>query len=66
MAEVCRLIEAAEEIPSLDELAAKAGLSPHHFHRVFKAVTGVTPKAYASAHRAKRVRDELARPEHDA
>ena len=63
VAEICRLIESAEEIPSLDALAAKAGLSPHHFHRVFKSVTGVTPKAYASAHRAKRVRDELARPD---
>jgi AraC family transcriptional regulator, regulatory protein of adaptative response / methylated-DNA-[protein]-cysteine methyltransferase len=35
-------------------------MSPHHFHRVFKAITGVTPKAYAAGHRAQRVRDELA------
>jgi AraC family transcriptional regulator of adaptative response/methylated-DNA-[protein]-cysteine methyltransferase len=58
---ICRLIESAEQIPSLDRLAQAAGLSPYHFHRVFKAVTGVTPKAYAAAHRARRVRDELAR-----
>jgi AraC family transcriptional regulator of adaptative response/methylated-DNA-[protein]-cysteine methyltransferase len=38
-------------------------MSPYHFHRVFKSVAGVTPKAYASAHRAKRVRRELARPD---
>jgi AraC family transcriptional regulator of adaptative response/methylated-DNA-[protein]-cysteine methyltransferase len=63
VAEICRLIEAAEEVPSLDQLAQAAGLSPYHFHRVFKAVTGVTPKAYASAHRANRIRDELVRPD---
>jgi AraC family transcriptional regulator of adaptative response/methylated-DNA-[protein]-cysteine methyltransferase len=34
-------------------------MSRFHFHRVFKAVTGVTPKAYAAAHRGKRVREEL-------
>jgi AraC family transcriptional regulator, regulatory protein of adaptative response / methylated-DNA-[protein]-cysteine methyltransferase len=63
IAAICRAIEAAEEIPTLAELARKAGLSPFHFHRVFKAVTGVTPKAYATAHRAKRVRQELVRPD---
>jgi AraC family transcriptional regulator of adaptative response/methylated-DNA-[protein]-cysteine methyltransferase len=58
--EACRLIETAERIPSLEELAARAGLSPFHFHRVFRAVTGVTPRAYALAHRGKRVRTALA------
>ena len=37
-------------------------MSAYHFHRLFKAVTGVTPRAYAIAHRAKRVRDALAEP----
>ena len=60
VAKACQLIEQAEELPSLDALAQAAHLSRFHFHRVFKAVTGVTPKAYASAHRGKRVRDELA------
>lgn len=55
----CRLIEDADEVPSLGELAAAAGFSPFHFHRVFKAVTGVTPRNYAAARRAARVRDEL-------
>jgi AraC family transcriptional regulator of adaptative response/methylated-DNA-[protein]-cysteine methyltransferase len=59
VAGACRIIEEAEDMPSLDALAARAGLSRFHFHRVFKAVTGVTPTAYARAHRARRVRDEL-------
>jgi AraC family transcriptional regulator of adaptative response/methylated-DNA-[protein]-cysteine methyltransferase len=57
----CRLIEHAEALPSLDALAAAAGLSRFHFHRIFKTITGVTPKAYATAHRAQRVRDKLSR-----
>jgi AraC family transcriptional regulator of adaptative response/methylated-DNA-[protein]-cysteine methyltransferase len=57
--EACRLIETAEEEPRLDALAEAVGLSPYHFHRIFKAVLGVTPKAYATAHRHRRVRDEL-------
>jgi AraC family transcriptional regulator of adaptative response/methylated-DNA-[protein]-cysteine methyltransferase len=56
----CRLIEEAESPPSLADLAAAAGMSSQHFHRVFKSVTGVTPKAYAAGHRAQRVRDRLA------
>ena len=61
VAEACRRITAAEQVPSLGSLAAAAGLSPFHFHRIFKAITGVTPRAYAEAHRAGRVRAELAR-----
>lgn len=57
----CRLIQASESAPSLDALAANAGMSPFHFHRVFKAITGLTPKQYASAHRSERVRDQLRR-----
>src|SRR5215471_2073 len=48
VARACRLIEDAEEAPSLDALAQSAGMSRFHFHRVFKAVTGVTPKAYGA------------------
>jgi AraC family transcriptional regulator of adaptative response/methylated-DNA-[protein]-cysteine methyltransferase len=59
VAEACRFIEAAEEVPSLEELAGKAGMSSSYFHRLFKARTGLTPKAYAHARRAERVRQEL-------
>ncbi|MBV9077727.1 MAG: bifunctional DNA-binding transcriptional regulator/O6-methylguanine-DNA methyltransferase Ada [Methylobacteriaceae bacterium] len=55
----CRLIERGEEMPSLEALAAAAGLSPFHFHRVFKAVTGVTPKAYGEAARSRRLKARL-------
>jgi AraC family transcriptional regulator of adaptative response/methylated-DNA-[protein]-cysteine methyltransferase len=61
VAEACRLIEDSEQLPDLAALAAHAGISPWHFHRVFKAITGLTPKAYANAHRARRVRRELSR-----
>ena len=61
MAQACRRIEAADRPPSLDALAKEAGLSPFHFHRVFKAATGLTPRAYAAARRAQAVRAELAR-----
>ncbi len=57
----CRLIETADEVPSLEALARASGLSRFHFHRVFKAATGITPRAYAAAHRAQRARKELTR-----
>lgn len=59
VAKACRAIEMADVSPGLDALAMQAGMSPFHFHRVFKAETGLTPKAYASAHRASRLREEL-------
>lgn len=57
--EICRLIETTERTPTLEELSARAGMSSFHFHRVFKAVTGLTPRGYAAAHRGERVRREL-------
>ncbi|WP_017906512.1 bifunctional DNA-binding transcriptional regulator/O6-methylguanine-DNA methyltransferase Ada [Pseudomonas asplenii] len=57
----CQLIEASQSTPSLSPLAEQLGLSPFHFHRVFKAHTGLTPKAYAAAHRAGKLRTQLAR-----
>ncbi|MEX2262936.1 MAG: bifunctional DNA-binding transcriptional regulator/O6-methylguanine-DNA methyltransferase Ada [Bryobacteraceae bacterium] len=59
IAHACRLIEESENVPSLEQLAQHAGLSVYHFHRVFKAITGLTPKEYASAHRGRRVRSTL-------
>ena len=58
---LCRLIENAEQIPKLEELAEHAKMSRYHVHRVFKGVTGLTPQAYGAAHRVKRVRTELER-----
>ncbi len=59
----CRVIDESVEPPSLDELARAVGFSRFHFHRMFKAFTGLTPHAYLSAGRACRVRRELSRAE---
>jgi AraC family transcriptional regulator of adaptative response/methylated-DNA-[protein]-cysteine methyltransferase len=58
---ICRRIETSDSLPTLAELAEQAGMSPYHFHRTFKAVTGLTPRGYAAAHRARRLRSELER-----
>lgn len=60
VAAACRLIETSETPPTLAALAREAGLSAFHFHRLFKTTTGLTPRAYASAKRAERVRAGLA------
>jgi AraC family transcriptional regulator of adaptative response/methylated-DNA-[protein]-cysteine methyltransferase len=60
VAKACRIIERSEEVPSLAELADAIGRSPTYFHRIFKSATGLTPKNYAAAHVAKKVRQGLA------
>jgi AraC family transcriptional regulator of adaptative response/methylated-DNA-[protein]-cysteine methyltransferase len=60
VARACRLIEQSEEEPSLADVAAFVDRSPSYFHRRFKAVTGLTPKDYAAANRASKVRERLA------
>jgi AraC family transcriptional regulator of adaptative response/methylated-DNA-[protein]-cysteine methyltransferase len=55
----CRVLETAETTPTLEQLAGQFDTSPYHFHRVFKSVTGLTPRQYASAHRERRVRERL-------
>ena len=60
IAQACRLIEGAESEPTLEMLAEHVAMSPHHFHRLFKSIVGVTPKAYAVANRHQRVRQTLA------
>jgi len=55
----CALIVSAETVPALETLASQVGLSPFHFHRLFKAATGITPKAYFNAERARRLRAEI-------
>ena len=59
VAAACRAIEAAEELPNLASLAKAAGMSRFHFHRLFKRITGLTPKAFAVARRAEQIRKEL-------
>ena len=54
VSKACRLIETAEVEPSLQELAAAIGMSPSHFQRTFKSVMGMSPKAFAKAHRMHR------------
>lgn len=61
VATLCRFIAEADETPTLEALASHVGMSTYHVHRMFKAVTGLTPRAYAAAHRARRAREELAR-----
>lgn len=66
VAAACRRIEqaigAGTPPPTLAELADAARLSPHQFHRLFKAIAGVTPKAYAQAQRGRALRTALAKP----
>lgn len=59
IARMCKIIEASETAPLLSELATAAGLSQYHLQRLFKEIVGVTPKRYATAQRAKRVREGL-------
>ena len=59
IAQICRLVDIADEPPSLEAMAAQANLSPFHFHRLFRKITGVTPKAYVAAARAGRAREAL-------
>ncbi|GBQ89049.1 O6-methylguanine-DNA methyltransferase [Gluconacetobacter johannae DSM 13595] len=60
VAGACRAIDRAEDMPSLEQLAGAAGLSPAYFHRLFKAETGLTPRDYAVARRGARLRRGLA------
>jgi AraC family transcriptional regulator of adaptative response/methylated-DNA-[protein]-cysteine methyltransferase len=58
--QMCRLIDAADSEPDLASLAEASGLSRFHFHRVFKAQTGLTPKAYAAGVKQRRMQAGLA------
>ena len=54
----CDLL-AQESAITLDALADAVGMSRWHFHRLFKTVTGLTPKRWQLAFRARRLRDAL-------
>jgi len=57
--ELCRYMESVEHLPSLEELSRRSGIGVHRLHRLFKGATGLSPRAYAVAHRAERVRGHL-------
>ncbi|MBS9719722.1 bifunctional DNA-binding transcriptional regulator/O6-methylguanine-DNA methyltransferase Ada [Tianweitania sp. BSSL-BM11] len=57
--EACKQIDVADDLPQLDTLASAAGLSPFHFHRLFKQHTGLTPRAYGAARQAEKLRSAL-------
>lgn len=57
--QACKAIEQSPSSLSLDELSAQAGLSPHHFHRIFKSITGLTPKQYHKAVQGQRLARSL-------
>jgi len=58
--EACRIIDAAQEPPRLEDLASALGLSASHLHRQFKSTLGVTPRQYAAGKRVERLQTELA------
>ena len=63
--EACRILDdgvAAGRAPTLEALAERLGLSASHLHRVFKQATGLSPRAYAAARRAEKVRAALGDP----
>src|SRR6266481_9644637 len=55
----CGLLRISETMPTLAELADTAAISRFHFHRVFKQITGVTPREYARSHRFGRLGEKL-------
>jgi AraC family transcriptional regulator of adaptative response/methylated-DNA-[protein]-cysteine methyltransferase len=59
VAQACRLLETSVDTPNLEALAENVGLSKYYFQRLFKSITGVTPKAYAQAHRSQKLREQL-------
>jgi AraC family transcriptional regulator, regulatory protein of adaptative response / methylated-DNA-[protein]-cysteine methyltransferase len=61
VAKACRIIKSCDAAPKLAALAKSVGMSAFHFHRVFTKTVGLTPKAYANAHRAERMREALPR-----
>jgi AraC family transcriptional regulator of adaptative response/methylated-DNA-[protein]-cysteine methyltransferase len=59
VARAVKLIEEAEESPTLVELAAAVGYAPHHFQRIFKRDLGLSPAEYARALRNRRTETAL-------
>ncbi|MBE8158070.1 MAG: bifunctional DNA-binding transcriptional regulator/O6-methylguanine-DNA methyltransferase Ada [Betaproteobacteria bacterium] len=60
IAAACRRLEETDA-PPLAELAADAGISARHFHRIFSRLAGITPKQYAQQARREKWRNNLPR-----
>ncbi|PLY45064.1 bifunctional DNA-binding transcriptional regulator/O6-methylguanine-DNA methyltransferase Ada [Lelliottia sp. F153] len=56
--QACRLLEEDSAL-TLTALAEAVAMSPFHFHRLFKTHTGMTPKSWQQAARARRLRAAL-------
>ena len=59
VARAVRMLDSAEEAPTLDALARAVGYAPHHFQRLFTRRVGVSPAAYWRGLRAKRAERHL-------
>lgn len=57
--QACRIMEASDTPLTLAALAAQVAMSPFHFHRLFKSITGLTPNAWQKALRTRRLREQL-------
>ena len=56
-----RLMESAEQMPSLGELAEVTGYSPTHFQRLFKRAVGLSPSEYGRALKVRRAGDAMSK-----
>lgn len=59
VARVRQLLEESDPAPTLAELGQAVGMSPFHLQRLFKQATGLSPRQYAAARRAERLKQEL-------
>jgi len=60
--QACALIEARDgERLTLAQLADELDASPWHLQRLFRKVTGLSPRDYADARRSRKFRDQLKR-----
>ena len=55
----CRILEEAQERPTLARLAEMVGLSPFHFQRLFKKTLGLSPREYAAGLSRTRLQESL-------
>jgi AraC family transcriptional regulator of adaptative response/methylated-DNA-[protein]-cysteine methyltransferase len=56
---ICEYLETVEAAPTLAQLSERFHFSPYHLQRVFKRVTGVSPRQYFDAQRVQRLKTAL-------